>query len=273
MKLFRCDHCSNVCYFENTVCENCGHELGYWHATNMLVSLEPQDGLFLAPALPGLKFVRCINARYGACNWLVEYDPGGEPYCRACRHNGIIPPMDSAENLDHWQTIERAKKRLFYSLLRLGLPLETRIENPAHGLAFRFLADTPVAPEPVLTGHESGIITIALAEADDAEREARRTGMGEPYRTLLGHFRHEIGHHYWDLLVQDHPAQVRFRTLFGDETGDYAAALQAADIGPRPHLIRIETRAGHGAGKPLAKQIEEIADLWAFAAYWSGLRL
>ena len=84
-----------------------------------------------------------------------------------------------------------------------------------------------MAPEPVLTGHDSGIITIALAEADDAEREARRTGMGEPYRTLLGHFRHEIGHHYWDLLVQGQPAQARFRALFGDETADYATALQA----------------------------------------------
>src|SRR3954469_20166228 len=69
MKLFRCDHCSNVCYFENTICENCGHTLGYWHATNMLVSLEPEDDHFHAPALPDQKFVYCANAQYGACNW------------------------------------------------------------------------------------------------------------------------------------------------------------------------------------------------------------
>ncbi len=51
----------------------------------------------------------------------------------------------------------------------------------------------------------------------------------------------------------------------------YTAALQAAAIGDRPHLIRIETRAGHGSGKPTSKQIDEIADLWSFAGYWTGL--
>ena len=51
----------------------------------------------------------------------------------------------------------------------------------------------------------------------------------------------------------------------------YAAALQAADIGDKPHLIRIETRAGHGSGKPTDKVIEEYADLWAFVAKWTGL--
>ena len=147
-----------------------------------------------------------------------------------------------------------AKKRLFYSLLHLGLPLETRTENPAHGLAFRFLADTPVAPEPVLTGHDSGIITIALAEADDAEREARRTGMGEPYRTLLGHFRHEIGHHYWDLLVQDHPAQVRFRTLFGDETGDEALDLGRWQIIAGDGVRLTEIAANDEGAQPHARK-------------------
>jgi len=51
----------------------------------------------------------------------------------------------------------------------------------------------------------------------------------------------------------------------------YAAALQAAPIGDKPHLIRIETRAGHGSGKPTDKIIAEAADLWAFAGYWTGL--
>jgi prolyl oligopeptidase len=51
----------------------------------------------------------------------------------------------------------------------------------------------------------------------------------------------------------------------------YVAALQAADIGPMPHLVRIETRAGHGAGKPIDMVIAETADMWAFAAYWTGL--
>ena len=93
MKLFRCDHCGNVLYFENTVCGQCGHALGYWHATNMLVSLEPDGDHFRAPPLPGQSFVYCANSQHGACNWLVEYNPGGEPFCRACRHNGVIPRM------------------------------------------------------------------------------------------------------------------------------------------------------------------------------------
>ena len=100
-------------------------------------------------------------------------------------------------NLLLWRNLEAAKHRLFYTLLRLNLPIETRTENP-EGLAFDFLADQPAQSGPKVTGHDNGLITIALAEADDAEREKRRTAMGEPYRTLLGHFRHEVGHYYWD---------------------------------------------------------------------------
>ncbi|MES2753703.1 MAG: prolyl oligopeptidase family serine peptidase [Pseudomonadota bacterium] len=53
----------------------------------------------------------------------------------------------------------------------------------------------------------------------------------------------------------------------------YTAALQAADVGDKPHLARIETRAGHGSGKPTDKIIEEAADLYAFAARWTGLEV
>jgi hypothetical protein len=258
MKLFRCDHCSNVCYFENTVCENCGHALGYWHATNMLVSLEPDGDHFHAPALPDQRFVYCVNRRQGACNWLVEYQPGGEPYCRACRHNGVIPAMDSAENLDHWQVIERAKKRLFYSLLRLHLPLATRNEDSVHGLSFQFLSDDAAAA-PVMTGHENGIITVALKEADDAERERRRTQMREPYRTLLGHFRHEIGHYYWDLLVENKPALEDFRRLFGDEREDYDAALQRHYQQGAPANWQVTHISAYATSHPW----EDWAETWA----------
>jgi hypothetical protein len=137
----------------------------------------------------------------------------------------MIPDLADPLHLAQWQTIERAKHRLIYALLRLGLPLETRAENPTHGLSFRFLADE-LALVPVMTGHQSGTITIALAEADDAQRELRRTQLREPYRTLLGHFRHEIGHHYWDLLVANHPVHAEYRALFGNESLDYGGALQ-----------------------------------------------
>lgn len=258
MKLFRCDHCSNVVYFENTVCEHCGHALGYWHQANMLVSLEPGDGWSAAPVLPGKRFVYCANAQYGACNWLVEYDPGGDPFCRACRHNGVIPSMDAHGNLAHWQTIERAKKRLIYSLLRLNLPLATRNEDAAHGLRFEFLSDAAAA-EPVRTGHDNGVITLALAEADDAEREHRRTLMHEPYRTLLGHFRHEIGHYYWDLLVDSRPALGPFRALFGDERADYGAALQRHYEAGAP----ADWQATHISAYATAHPWEDWAETWA----------
>ena len=177
------------------------------------------------PSIPGRQFVFCANAVLGSCNWLIPAEPGGPVYCRACRHNEMIPDLTDPQRLAQWQTIERAKHRLIYALLRLGLPLETRAENPIHGLSFRFLADE-LAPVPVMTGHQSGTITISLAEADDAQRELRRTQLREPYRTLLGHFRHEIGHHYWDLLVANRPVHAEYRALFGDESIDYMAALQ-----------------------------------------------
>ncbi|MBJ3786965.1 zinc-binding metallopeptidase family protein [Devosia sediminis] len=227
MRLFSCDHCGNTLYFENAVCERCGHALGFVPEHGALISLEDDNGAWISPAFPGKRFLYCANAAHGACNWLIEAGNDGAYYCAACRHNDTIPDIGDPANLTRWQTIERAKKRLVYSLIRLGLPLETRAENPEHGLAFRFLADGETSAERVMTGHDSGIITIALSEADDAEREYRRTSMNEPYRTLLGHFRHEIGHHYWDLLVDGQPAQEPFRALFGDERADYGEALKA----------------------------------------------
>jgi hypothetical protein len=258
MKLFRCDHCGHTIYFENVVCESCGHALGYLPDDNALVSLEADNGQWTAPKRPGKRFVYCANAEYGACNWLIEATPGGEAFCRACRHNEVVPALSDPVNVTRWQTIERAKKRLMYSLLRFDLPLKTRTEDPVHGLSFRFLAEA-AAPTPVLTGHENGIITLALGEADDAEREKRRTQLREPYRTLLGHFRHEIGHHYWDLLVANGPMQDEFRSLFGDETLDYMGCLnkyyaEGAPEGWQSHYI-----SAYATAHPW----EDFAETWA----------
>jgi hypothetical protein len=115
----------------------------------------------------------------------------------------------------------------------LELPISNRVDDPERGLAFEFLADLPAkdgdeesALKPVLTGHSHGVITINIAEADDAEREKRRMQLHEPYRTLLGHFRHEVGHYYWDRLIKAGPQLQPFRELFGDEQIDYAQSLQ-----------------------------------------------
>ncbi len=259
MKLFRCDHCGHALYFENVVCEHCGHRLGYEPAANALVSLEPHDhdGTWLAPHLPGKAFAFCANAEFGACNWLVEAGTG-ESFCRACRHNEIIPPMEDAQNLIRWQVIERAKKRLIYSLLQMRLPLATRNQDSVHGLSFRFLSEA-LSPVPVMTGHIGGVITIALTEADDAQREYRRTQFNEPYRTLLGHFRHEIGHHYWDILVANSPALTEFRQLFGDETQPYETALQTYYASGSPMDWQAQYISGYATSHPW----EDFAETWA----------
>ncbi len=258
MKLFSCDHCGHALYFENVVCEHCGHRLGYVPEANGLFSLEADGEVWNAPAHPGKQYVFCANAGFGACNWLVEAQPGGDPYCRACRHNEVVPPFGDAENLLRWQTIERAKKRLIYSLLRMRLPLATRTQDPVHGLSFRFLNEALTAT-PVLTGHTGGVITIALAEADDAEREYRRTRFNEPYRTLLGHFRHEIGHHYWDILVGSGSRLDEFRNLFGDERQPYEAALQAhyASGGA------LDWQSNYISGYASSHPWEDFAETWA----------
>lgn len=227
MRLFKCQHCGQLLYFQNITCEKCGHRLGYLPSATMLSALEPtKDDSWHALAQPELPMRFCDNATHGACNWLIEADSAGT-LCAACRHNRTIPDLTVPENLFRWQKMEAAKHHLFYSLLRLKLPLKNRIDDPEHGLAFDFLADAPEANAPkVMTGHDNGLVTIALAEADDAEREKRRTQMHEPYRSLLGHFRHEVGHYFWDVLVHDGGNLDACRKVFGDDSQDYAAALQ-----------------------------------------------
>jgi hypothetical protein len=225
MRLFKCAVCSQLLYFENTRCERCGHVLGYEPGQNRLLSLETDGDEWRDTAEAGAAYAFCANSSHGVCNWLV---PAGssDGFCLACRHNGMIPDLSLHHNAANWQKIESAKHRLFYTLLRLRLPLQTRAESP-QGLLFNFLADSPVDPNSrVMTGHDSGLITLAVSEADDAERERRRSLMGEPYRTLLGHFRHEVGHYFWDRLVRDRNDHARFRIMFGDETVDYLQGLE-----------------------------------------------
>ncbi|HWN97018.1 MAG TPA: putative zinc-binding metallopeptidase, partial [Methylomirabilota bacterium] len=112
-----------------------------------------------------------------------------------------------------------------YTLLRLRLPIEGTPQENFPPLRFRFLSDSP-AGSPVMTGHNEGVITINVAEADDAERERRRVALHEPFRTLLGHLRHEIAHYYWNVLMANTSHLNRFRALFGDERCDYTSALQ-----------------------------------------------
>ena len=258
MRLFNCQVCGQVLHFENTLCVKCGATLGYLPEVNALSALDADNGLWTARAAPGRQFRFCDNAANDACNWLVPAD-SAERFCLACRHNRTIPDLSDATNKAHWQRIEIAKRRAFYSFIRLNLPLASRAEDPENGLAFDFLADAPEAGQRVMTGHDNGLITLALVEADDAERARRRTAMREPYRTLLGHFRHESGHYFWDRLVRDGGRLEECRAVFGDDSQDYGEALQRHyDQGP-PADWQLNFVSTYATAHPW----EDFAETWA----------
>jgi hypothetical protein len=229
MKLFECQRCGQQLYFDNTVCMSCGAALGFLPERISLSALEADgDGVWRPSAALNERWRFCSNASYQACNWLVPAD-GSADRCRACGFNRTIPDLADDRLLTLWRRMEVAKRRLVYSLLRLNLPLINKGEDEKAGLAFDFLADDKVdfRDQPsVMTGHAEGLITINLAEADDAIREQSRNDMAEPYRTLLGHFRHEVGHYYWERLVRDGSWLERYRELFGDERADYGESLE-----------------------------------------------
>ncbi|HLZ88033.1 MAG TPA: putative zinc-binding peptidase [Puia sp.] len=248
MKVYTCSNCQNPLYFENSVCLNCRHAVGFDAVELTMITLKPESagksGIFSHVSKENELYKYCKNAEYGVCNWLLPAS-SASGFCIACTLNRVIPTLDGDVNKGRWKNLEVAKHRLIYSLLRLRLPFEVggsvngvasdaqRMANGARGatgdekeesIAFDFMADTP-AGERVVTGHDNGVITINIAEADEVQRVRNKQDLGERYRTLLGHFRHEIGHFYWDVLIRDRAVIDQFRLLFGDERQDYAAAL------------------------------------------------
>ncbi len=235
MKVFHCDHCGHLLFFENTRCVQCDRALAYIAELGRVAALEPaQDDLWRVPTeeLADRRYRLCDNySKENVCNWAVRAD---DPHrlCESCRLTEIIPALESAAARGAWFRLEAAKRRLIYTLMQLRCPIIDKADDGKRGLAFRFLASTQ-GEATILTGHADGIITVNVAEADDAERERRRVQLHEPYRTLLGHLRHEVGHYYWQLLIDGQARQEPFRALFGDERADYAAALKHHyEVGP-----------------------------------------
>ena len=227
MKSFSCSECKQLLFFENVACTRCGTKLAYL-PDHMLVSPIATDGdvvVALAPAAKRGRYRLCKNSiDHGACNWAVPEKDDNE-YCAACRLNLVVPDLSDPEAKTAWIRLEAAKRRLMHTLLALHLPIDSRAANPERGLAFSFMKQSE-GSTPVFTGHSDGLITINVAEADDPFREKMRMQMGEAYRTLVGHFRHEIGHYYWDRLIRDGAELPAFRELFGDERADYGEALK-----------------------------------------------
>jgi hypothetical protein len=219
--------CGNRIYFDNAECADCGAVLGYLPNEGRLAALDPgaEPGSWTPTGLDTpLRF--CGNRHSpAACNWTIHAHSQWE-FCVSCRMNRTIPDLGDPDNVFYWNRIEAAKRRMVSQLLALGSPVRSKVyEDPEHGVMFDFLRSPPGGPQ-VMTGHANGLITINVEEADDSKREQIRHAMHEPYRTLLGHFRHEIGHYYWDRLIWDSKWLDPFRQLFGDERASYAEALK-----------------------------------------------
>jgi hypothetical protein len=217
MRNFRCE-CGARVFFDNSRCLQCGLELGFLPDQRCLAPLKPAaDGYATAFG----EYRMCENySEQGVCNWMVPRAES-ERFCEACRLNNVIPDLSSDENKRLWSEVERAKRRLVFGLKQLGLPLVSKGVDAERGIAFDIKSGSRV-----LTGHSEGLITLNLAEADDVTREKVKASMNERYRTLLGHFRHEVGHYYWERLIASGPFEVEFRVLFGDERENYSEALQ-----------------------------------------------
>jgi hypothetical protein len=224
MRSFACSHCGQLLFFENSHCLRCGTALGFAPEQLELGAMEPV-GWNRYRTLRGTStqlYRRCARAGLAACNWLLRDDEPDE-LCASCRLTASAPVVKSDGELRAFAQAEHAKRRLLYQLYDLGLPIKSRREDPKRGLAFTLAFRTE--EQRISTGHLDGVITLDLRECDSAHRERLRNQFGEPYRTLLGHFRHEIGHYYWDVLIDGKKAHSRFRELFGDERVDYREAL------------------------------------------------
>jgi hypothetical protein len=251
-RAYQCQ-CGRPVFLRNSQCLACHTPLGYVIESLGVVPLAPAtfdgaepDTFTLFGDAKGKAYRRCDNLMTpAACNWMVPAPREGDDpafntdglvpgLCLSCSVTRTIPDLSIESNGELWRKLELAKRRLISQLLALGLPVVTRLSDPVHGLAFDFLGNMPGGPH-VMTGHEMGVITLNAEEAEDAVRERIRAEMREPYRTLVGHFRHEIGHYYWDLLVFPTPWLESFRELFGDERADYATALRNHyEAGPPP---------------------------------------
>jgi hypothetical protein len=227
---YRCD-CGRAVFFRNSECLGCRSALGFVPALSEVRTLHPGEtpDVWTAANDPneGARYRRCANLSTAAgCNWLVEAD---DPirHCRSCRLNRKVCDQSHPDNQQAWRAIENAKRRLVSQLLAFQLPVRSKVSEDAdQGLMFDFLRSPAEGPR-VLTGHAHGLITLNVEEANDAIREKIRHALHEPYRTLLGHFRHEVGHYYWDRLVAGTKWIGPFRELFGDERVNYAASLKA----------------------------------------------
>ncbi|CAD5250969.1 MULTISPECIES: zinc-binding metallopeptidase family protein [Halomonadaceae] len=159
----------------------------------------------------------CINRDIIGCNWIA---PEEGAFCRACAMTALAPDPSLPNAIPNWAKTEAAKR---WVLDNLGRWHWFRPEDPGAPPVFHLLAE---GRTPVPMGHIEGVVTISVAEVDPVLVTTRREALEEPYRTMIGHMRHEISHMLWWRLSLREDFLDAFREMFGDERQDYTAALQ-----------------------------------------------
>jgi hypothetical protein len=246
MKTFNCN-CKDkqILFFESQSCVACERNVGLDDSFNKVEAydLDEESGQYFKSAQPNIRYQKCDNnEHYKACNGMVNLTTfvpvpdKDEVLCFACRFNETIPDLSIVEHIPLWKKMEIAKRRALYTLKALSLPTRNIAQDPEGGLSFDFTTDRDVNDhftsklsgyDPVFTGHDCGHITINLAEADEVARSHTKHAMREHYRTLLGHFRHELGHYYFDVLIAGSPEKHALcKKYFGDDELDYQDALK-----------------------------------------------
>lgn len=222
MRVFDCTSCGQIVFFANSECLRCHSALGYLHEHRDVLTLTAVgEGRLVDMGVPVRVYQYCATRPVTGCNWLVPGSRGG--LCESCALTRTRPADGDDAGLKEFVAAEAAKRRLVFQLGELGLPVKPRRVGTEGGVAFDLLSSVEVK---VVTGHDDGVITLDLAEADDEHREQLRLQLSEPYRTLLGHFRHEIGHYYWPILVNSPDVLDACRAVFGDDRADYAVAVK-----------------------------------------------
>ena len=227
--------CGAPLFRDNTSCIRCGALVGYLPDRGWLLAFAkapsrnnntqnaPQTYINPHPALAKRSFKTCTGrTAVHQCNWMIDATDAATQ-CLSCSLTRTIPDLSQPGAPERWAEAERAKRQTIGQLLRLRLPVRSR-HTHRDGMWFDFLEPLP-GTIPVLTGHADGLITLNLAEADPARRALIQEQMGESFRTLAGHIRHELAHYYWQLFSQNAEWLQQFRKVFGDERADYAQAL------------------------------------------------
>jgi hypothetical protein len=279
MKTFICS-CKDqqILFFESNNCVACNRTVGLDDNFDKVepYELDQENGEYFKAARPEVRFQKCDNhANYNTCNGMVNLNTfvpatnEGEALCFACRFNETIPDLSIVEHIPLWQKMEVAKRRALYTLKALSLPLHNIRQEPEGGLSFDFIADRDVSDhfvsqlkdtKMVFTGHDCGHITINLAEADDVARANTKMALGEQYRTLLGHFRHELGHYYFDKLILDSPEKHALsKKYFGDDALDYQEAMNTHYKNGAPENWRDAFISEYATMHPY----EDWAETWA----------